>query len=341
MPGRHTSPMDQNTQCIAADLRDRLSVTERCARDGASRNTGYNWVDRDLTHGPQGLAARSRRPCPSPRHTPDQGVAASLDARCRQPSWGAEQLGAIRCQRPPHWPWPARSTSGDLRSRHGAVPQQRTRRAIGPPGQPISSMGAPNAVWSADCTGPLQTGDGRDGYRRFWLGGQALSATHVQEATPVCTRVCKAFGLPPRSRPDHGGPLAPNTRTRRSPWSAGWGRLGLFPEVSPPGQPPPHGRHARLPRTLTAEPTRPPGATRRAPPRQFHPGRAECTHERPPEALDRRTPAACDAPAPREMPHTRLPRDDPDRFEVRYVSAHGGRRGHRQGGNGSPTCAGA
>jgi hypothetical protein len=71
-------------------------------------------------------------------------------------------------------------------------------------------MGAPNAVWSADCTGHFKTGDGRygypltiaDGYSRFLLRCQALSSTSVAEATPVFTRVCKACGLPQRIRTD-------------------------------------------------------------------------------------------------------------------------------------------
>jgi putative transposase len=119
MPWSHTSPMDQNTQFIADYLRDRLSVTERCEHSGVSRNTGYTWVDRSLTHGPQGLEARSRRPCTSPSQTPDHVVAAILEARRRHPSWGAKKLGAILSQRHPHWPWPARSTICDILSRNG------------------------------------------------------------------------------------------------------------------------------------------------------------------------------------------------------------------------------
>ena len=119
MPWRQTSPMDQNTQCIADDLRDRLSMTERCALYRVSRKTGYTWVDRPLTHGPQGLEERSRRPSTSPRHTPDDVVAAILEARPRHPSWGAKTLVSILRTRHPHWPWPARSTVGDLLSRHG------------------------------------------------------------------------------------------------------------------------------------------------------------------------------------------------------------------------------
>jgi putative transposase len=119
MPWRQTSPMDQKTQFIADSLRDRLSMTERCELSSVSRKTGYNWVDRYRTHGLQGLEARSRRPSTSPRHTPDYVVAAILEARPRQPSWGAKKLVSRLRTRHPRWPWPARSTVGALRRRHG------------------------------------------------------------------------------------------------------------------------------------------------------------------------------------------------------------------------------
>jgi putative transposase len=119
MPWRHTSPMDQKTPFIADDLRDRRSMTELCERYSVSRKTGDTWVDRDLTHGPQDLEERSRRPSTSPRHTPDDVVAASLEARPRHPSWGAKKLVSILRTRHPRWPWPARSTVCDLLWRHG------------------------------------------------------------------------------------------------------------------------------------------------------------------------------------------------------------------------------
>jgi putative transposase len=152
--------MDQKTQFIADYLRDRLSVTELCTLYGGSRKTGYTWIDRDLTHGPQGLEERSRRPSTSPRHTPDHVVAAILDARRRHPSWGAKKLVSLLRTRHPRWPWPGRSTVGAILSRHNLLPRRRKRRAIGHPGKPPSHMTAPNAVWSADCTGQLNTGDG-------------------------------------------------------------------------------------------------------------------------------------------------------------------------------------
>jgi transposase InsO family protein len=324
-------------------------VTERCERYGVSRQTGDTWIDRDLTYGPQGLDARSRRPSTVPRHTPDQVGAAILDARRKPPSWGATQLVALFYTHHPRWPWPARSTVCAMLSRQGLVPKKRKRRVIGPPGTPTSAIDAPNDVWRADCTGPFKTGDGHDGDpltstagdRRFLLSGQALSSTSVAAAKPVFMRVFKAFGLPRRIRPDHGVPVATNTLARLSQWSAWWLRLGILPECIEPGQPPQNGRHERRPRTLNADTTRPPGANLRAQPQKFNHVRDAFNHERPHEGLDRRTPAACSEPAPRAMPHKPPPFEDPDRFEVRDVSANGGLRWNRQGGNVSTTCAGA
>ena len=325
MPWRHTSSMDQKTQFIADDLRQRRSRTELCELYGVSRKTGDTWIDRYLTHGPQGLEARSRRPTPSPRHTPDHVVAAILDARRRPPSWGAKKLVSILRTRQPHWPWPARSTVCDLLSRHGLVPQKRQRRAIGHPGRPTSHIDAPHAVWSADCKGHFKTGEGHDcspltiadGHRRFLLGCQALSATRVAEAKPVFTRLFQACGLPQRLRTDTGVPFATRTLGRLSRRSAGWGRLGLLPECIEPGKPQPNGRHARLHRTLKAETTRPPAHTRRAQQLTFDRFREECNDQRPHEALDLHTPASGDDPSPRQIPNRRPALAYPDRFEVR------------------------
>lgn len=129
---------------------------------------------------------------------------------------------------------------------------------------------SPNDVWTADCQGHLKTGDGlsgsplpgADGSSRFRLGGHAWSSTRVQAATPVFVRLFKDVGLPTRIRTDHGVPIATTTLARRSQLSAWWVRLGILPAFIEPGQPPPNGRHARRPRTLKADTTRPPAHTR-------------------------------------------------------------------------------
>jgi putative transposase len=349
MPWSHTAPMAQKPQFIADYLRDRLFVTELCALSAISRKTADKWIDRYRTHGPQGLEERSRRPHTSPRHTPDHVGAALLDARRRHPSWGAKQLVSILRQRHPHWPWPARSTGCDRLSHHGLVPNKRKRRALGHPGKPTSHISAPNAVWSADFKGQFKTGDGRycyprtiaDDYSRFLLGCEALSSTRVQEAKPVFMRVFTAFGLPKRLRTDNGVPFATNTLGRRSQRSAWWSRLGIVPEFIDPGKPHQNGRHERMPRTLQADTTRPPGATLRAQQQKVTHFREEFNDARPHEALDLHPPASCYDPSSRKRPHTLPPLEDPDRVEGRYVSANGGIRWNHHGVNVSHVCVGA
>jgi putative transposase len=210
-------------------------------------------------------------------------------------------------------------------------------------------MAAPNAGWSADCTGQLKTGDGLDWYpvtgadgdSRFRLACQALSAPRVAAATPVCTRLCQAFGLPQRSRTDHGVPGATTTLGRLSHLSAWWVRLGILPACIAPGKPPQNGRPARRHRPLQADTTRPPARTRRAHQRTCARCREEFNSQRPPEALDRRTPATGDAPAPRPRPHNLPPLEYPARFEGRSVSATGGSRWPHQWVNVSHVCLAA
>jgi transposase InsO family protein len=340
--------MDQKTQFIADYLRRTLSITELCELYSVSRKTGYKWIERYLTSGPSGLEDRSRKPGSSPNQTPQHIVDAFIELRCRHPSWGAKKLLSILQKRHPSWALPGRSTVCDILRRHGLVPKKRHQRHIGHPGKPTTLIAAPNDVWSADFKGQFKTGDGlycypltvADGYSRFLLGCQALSSTRVAEAKPVFTRLFKAFGLPKRIRTDNGIPFATNTLGRLSQLSAWWVRLGILPEFIEPGKPQQNGRHERMHRTLKAETTRPPARTRRAQQRKFDHFREEFNCQRPHEALDMRTPAACYEPSPRKMPNKPPPLEYPDRFEVRYVSANGGIRWNHQWVNVSHVCIG-
>src|SRR6266545_2503297 len=348
MPWSQTSPMDQRTQFIADYLRKVLSVTELCDLYGVSRKTAYKWIDRYLRQGPAGLEERSRRPHASPNQTAEEIVAAILETRRRHPSWGGKKLLALIQKRHRAWDLPHRSTVCDILSRHGMVPKKRSRRRIGHPGKPSSSVLAPNDPWSADYKGQFKTGDGRycfpltvaDGFSRYLLSCQGLNSTAVEEAKPVFTRLFKEYGLPKRIRTDNGVPFATNTLARLSRLSAWWVRLGVLPELIEPGKPQQNGRHERMHKTLKDETTRPAAASLAAQQRRFNVFREEFNHERPHEALDQETPAACYTSSPRPMPDRLPPLEYPDRFEVRYVSANGGIRWNSRWVNVSIVCVG-
>jgi len=348
MPWSQTSPMDQRTQFIADFLRQVLSVTELCDLYGVSRKTGYKWIDRYLRQGPAGLQERSRRPQGSPNQTAQEIVAALLEARRRHPSWGGKKLLALVHKRHRNWDLPHRSTVCDILSRHGMVPKKRTRRRIGHPGKPTSSILAPNDLWCADFKGQFKTGNGSycypltvtDGFSRYLLGCQGLNSTSVEESKPVFTQLFREYGLPKRIRTDNGVPFATNTLARLSRLSAWWVRLGVLPELIEPGKPQQNGQHERMHRTLKAEATRPAAASLAAQQRKFNTFRQEFNNERPHEALDQQTPASHYRPSNREMPSKLPPLVYPDRFEVRYVSANGGIRWNRGWINVSTVCIG-
>jgi putative transposase len=348
MPWRDASPMDQRTQFIAEHLRGGRTITELCDDYGVSRKTGYKWIERYLRHGPAGLEERTRRPRRSPNETAEEIVTAILEARHRHPSWGGKKLLALLHKRHPRWLLPGRSTACDILSRHGMVPTRRHRRRIGHPGKPTTRILAPNDVWGADYKGQFRTGDGRycypltvtDGFSRYLLGCQGLPSTAVAGAKPVFTRLFHEYGLPTRIRTDNGVPFATTTLARLSKLSAWWVRLGILPEFIEPGRPDQNGRHERMHRTLKAETTRPAAGNLAAQQRRFNDFREEFNEERPHEALDQQTPAACYVPSARAMPATVPPLEYPDRFEVRYVSANGGIRWNRRWVNVSTVCIG-
>jgi putative transposase len=348
MPWRETSPMNQRTQFIADFLRETLSVTELCDLYGVSRKTAYKWIDRYLRLGPAGLEERSRKPRHSPNETAPEIVQAFLEARRRHPSWGGKKLLTIVHKRHPRWLLPSRATVCDIMKRNGMVPKSRHRRHIGHPGKPISSILAPNDLWTADFKGQFKTRDGlycfpltvADGFSRFLLSCQALHSTETTGAKPVFKKLFQEYGLPKRIRTDNGAPFATTALARLSTLSAWWVRLGILPELIEPGKPQQNGRHERMHKTLKAEATRPPAGNLQAQQHKFNRFRSEFNDVRPHEALDQETPASIYQPSPRPMPQKIPPLLYPDRFEVRFVSANGGIRWNSRWVNVSTVCAG-
>ena len=271
-----------------------------------------------------------------------------LELRRHHPTWGAKKLLKILSQRHPDLSLPGRTTVCDLLSRHGLVKKPRRRRAIGHPGKPSSLITAPNEVWAADFKGQFKTRDARycypltvtDSFSRYLLSCQALLSTRVADSKPVFRRLFQEFGLPARMRTDNGVPFATTTLARLSRLSAWWVRLGVLPEFIEPGKPQQNGRHERMHRTLKAETTRPPAATRRSQQHVFDRFEHEYNDERPHEALELQTPASRDTPSLRRFPE-RLPAlEYPAHFEKRYVSANGGIRWRCRWVNVSTVCAG-
>lgn len=339
MPWSETSPMDQRLQFIAdarrADAHDE-DFANLCRRYGVSRKTGYKWVARYDVGGVASLVDQSRRPHTSPNASDAESVAALLDLRRRHPTWGGKKLVAVLARRHPKLAAIAPSTAAALLKRHGLITSPRRRRALGHPGQPVTPMSEPNAVWTADFKGQFRTQDGvlcypltiADGATRFLLACRALLSVRTEATRPKFERLFRERGLPERIRSDNGAPFATTALGRLSLLSVWWIRLGILPELIEPGHPEQNGRHERMHRTLKRETLRPAAANRRAQQRAFDRFQREYNEERPHEALGQHTPASQYVVSPRSYPPRLPPLEYPAQCEVRRVSHNGGVRWH-------------
>jgi putative transposase len=182
MPWQEQSPMDLRMRFVTEWQSGCWTMTELCADYQISRKTGYKWVDRYETSGPQGLHDQSRRPHRSPLATEAELVAALVALRTRHPRWGAKKLLAVARRHDPTAAWPSRSTVCDLLAARGMVAVRPRRRSVVTIAAPLAPITRPNDTWTTDFKGEFRTGDRRycypltlrDGFSRFVLRCDAL-----------------------------------------------------------------------------------------------------------------------------------------------------------------------
>jgi transposase InsO family protein len=309
-----------------------FTMTELAAQYGISRKTAYKWVARYEAHGLAGLEDQSRRPHHSPHATDEDLIATLLAIRRRHPRWGPKKLLTVAQGRHRGRAWPARSTVAALLQRRGCVlPRRRRVVPLGTSGAARGAITRPNEVWTVDYKGEFLTGDRRycypftlrDGFSRFVLRCDALTAHTLAVTRPRFERAFAAYGLPDRIRSDNGPPFGGPGLGRLSTLAVWWIRLGIVPERIAPGHPEQNGSHEQFHRVLKAETARPPAATARAQQRRFGRFCREYNHERPHESLNQTVPAQHYQASSRAMPR-RLPAlDYPGHAEIRRVDQNG------------------
>lgn len=357
MPWSVTDLMSIRLEFVAEVLGRRRPIAALCAQYGISEKTGYKWLARFKASGPAGLADAGHRPRSCPHQTPRAQRELLLATRRAHPAWGARKLRSHLAGQHPALVWPAPSTITTLLHHAGLVAPRRRRRAPGtgaaPGADPLrgpQAAATPNAVWTMDYKGQFCTQDGQwcypltivDSATRFLLACVAHPAPETAAARQVLTRCFRTYGLPTvllsDNGPPFGAPAAPRGFSRLSLWVR---TLGVQPRFIVPGHPEHNGRHERLHRTLKAETTRPPAATRRAQQRRFDQFRAEYNGIRPHEALGLVAPAACYAPSALAYRPTANTVAYPTHFHERRVTSAGLIWWHRQDIYLSQTFAGA
>ncbi len=335
MPWLETDPVNERKRFIVEAQGGLFSHAELCRRHDISRRTGYKWLDRYETEGPDGLLDRSHRPASCPHATEPHVLEAAIQLRkSRKVPWGAGKIRSRLLTLHPDWSVPSERVIHKHFEREGLVKKQRRRRGRPHPGRPTAPFDAPNSIWSADFKGQFKTLDGiycypltvQDGFSRYLLGCQGLSGTTYAGSRRVFTRLFRKFGLPERIRTDNGTPFASMALGRLSRLSVWWIKLGILPDLIEPASPQQNGRHERMHRDLKAETTIPPAANRSAQQRRFNVFRTEFNEIRPHEAHGQQPPASVYELSTRPFPSRLHTPEYPAHFEIRKVSTNGGIR---------------
>lgn len=331
MPWNQRSPMDLKMTFISDYLRRVCSIAELCRNFGISRKTGYKWISRYSIQGSIGLCDRSRRPRKSPTTIAEKVVQLLVEARRRHPTWGPKKLLVCLSRKHRSQVWPSNSTVSRILKTQGLVTPRRRRPRAGHPGKPLSSMNAPNDVWTADFKGKFFTGDRRrcfpltigDGCTRFALEWRGLLSPDLKGTWKWFIRVFKEYGLPLTIRTDNGPPFAGRGLARLSFLSLWWISLGITPELIELGRPDQNARHERMHRTLKQETASPPAWNLSAQQRRFNEYRHEYNYERPHEGLGQRTPGSLYRPSTRAYSGSTPAYEYPLDVEIRWVESNG------------------
>ena len=196
--------------------------------------------------------------------------------------------------------------------------------------QPFQAVTAANDTWGIDFKGGFRTLDGTrcdpltvtDSHSRYLLASQIMAA-QTAPVRAALDALFRAHGLPLSIRCDNGPPFGATAVAGLSRLSVHWIKLGIRVEFIPPGQPQNNGRHERFHRTLKAETTNPPAASKDGQQARFDAFRHDYNHNRPHESLGQQTPAQHYRPSPRPMPaQVPEPWYDAD-HDVRRVRANG------------------
>ena len=121
--------MNERKRFILEATAGLFSHSELCRRHDISRKTGYKWLERYETEGPDGLLERSHRPHCCPHATEPHILEAAFELRRHRPRWGAAKILGRLLEVPPRLvatraPGPAQTLPARGPSQQAAAPTQ-------------------------------------------------------------------------------------------------------------------------------------------------------------------------------------------------------------------------
>jgi transposase InsO family protein len=182
------------------------TVAEVCRRREISRQSYYRFKRRYQAEGPEGLEARSRRPCHSPWQIDVDLEVQICHMRKDHPRWGARRIRA-ELRRAGMDP-PAVSTIHRVLRRNHLVADQPRKR---PKATKRFEREVPNDLWQIDATRTqLEDGaeawivDALDDHARYLLAARASTGPTEEAAWQAFSEAFTRYGLPRQLLSDNG-----------------------------------------------------------------------------------------------------------------------------------------
>ena len=317
--------MSQRLEFVVLATQAGLAFSELCRRFGVSRKTGYKWLNRYKTGGPDALEEHSRRPRRCPRQVPP-AVAERVIALRRETTWGGRKLRQ-RLQALGQTAVPAASTCTEILRRADLLKKE----PAGGPTQRFERQ-LPNELWQMDHKGHFATQSGQrchpltvlDDHSRFNLVLDAAGNERTPTVQTALTAAFERYGLPEAILCDNGGVWGRVTSTTgHTPLSIWLLRLGVRVLHGRPYHPQTQGKEERFHRSLNAELlSRHTWRDLAHCAAEFPRYRQRYNHERPHDALQGHTPASRYRASVRRLPAT-LPLLEYPQMEVRVVRTKG------------------
>lgn len=319
--------MDSRLEFVRLAERGGVSMAELCRRFSISRETGYVYLRRYRSAGPDGLQSRSSRPHSSPRRSPAAIEARIVQLRETHPAWGGRKL-ARRLTDLGIAGVPAASTVTEVLRRHGKLdPAEAAKHTA----LTRFERSAPNDLWQMDFKGHFPMDHGRchaltilDDHSRYAVGLTACADETDATVRSHLTTLFRRYGLPREILSDNGAPWGSSGARTYTAFEVWLMRLGIPLHHGRPYHPQTQGKDERFHRTLDVEVLQ---ARRLADLADcqvaFDHWRPIYNQQRPHEALGLAVPASRYTPSQRTFPE-HLP--DPD-----YHAADTVRRVHHDG----------
>jgi putative transposase len=300
MPWKEQRKMSLKMEFVAKAQRQGARMAALCREYGISRETGYKWLKRYKSEGPDGLEERSRRPKASPLATAEDLILAVLEAREAHPRRGPKKL-FVQLERKFGAQTPSVATIARVLTRFGKVRQKSKFRRISViESPPQLKAEACNDIWTVDFKGWWRARDGqrcepltvRDAFSRYILAIVVLKSPSMASVRKTFEKLFKKHGVPRHIQCDNGNPfISVQARGGLTQLSAWWVSSGIRVLRSRPGCPQDNGGHERMHRDMSADLQSYPSGSLLAEQRACDRWRQEFNHVRPHEALKGKVPA--------------------------------------------------